>query len=39
MEQKRIAGEKATEYIKDGMILGLGTGSAAYYMIKNKSKL
>ncbi len=35
MEQKRIAGEKATEYIKDGMILGLGTGSTAYYMIKN----
>ena len=25
MEQKRLAGEKSTEYIKDGMIIGLGT--------------
>lgn len=39
MEEKRIAGEKATEYIKDGMILGLGTGSTAYYMIKKVGKL
>lgn len=34
MEQKRIAGEKATDYIQDGMTLGLGTGSTAYYMIQ-----
>ncbi len=34
MEKKRVAGQKSTEYIKDGMILGLGTGSTAYYMIK-----
>ncbi len=33
MEEKKIAGIKSTEYIKDGMILGLGTGSTAYYMI------
>lgn len=33
IDQKRIAGEKAAEYIKDGMILGLGTGSTAFYMI------
>ena len=39
MEQKRIAGQKATEYIKDGMILGLGTGSTAYYMIKKVGEL
>lgn len=39
MEKKRIAGQKATEYIKDGMILGLGTGSTAYYMIKNVGEL
>ncbi|EKQ52236.1 MULTISPECIES: ribose-5-phosphate isomerase RpiA [unclassified Clostridium] len=39
MEQKRIAGEKAVEYIKDGMILGLGTGSTAYYMIKRVGEL
>lgn len=39
MEQKRVAGQKATEYIKDGMILGLGTGSTAYYMIKKVGEL
>ncbi len=39
MERKRIAGQKATEYIKDGMILGLGTGSTAYYMIKEVGEL
>ena len=32
MDKKKIAGEKATEYVKDGMILGLGTGSTAYHM-------
>ncbi|OGU34294.1 MAG: ribose 5-phosphate isomerase A [Ignavibacteria bacterium GWB2_35_6b] len=30
-EQKKIVGEKAVEYVKSGMILGLGTGSTAYY--------
>lgn len=39
MEQKKIAGEMATEYIKDGMILGLGTGSTAYYMINKVGQL
>ena len=39
MEQKRIAGEKATEYMKDGMILGLGTGSTAYHMINKVGEL
>ncbi|MBE6089498.1 MAG: ribose-5-phosphate isomerase RpiA [Clostridium beijerinckii] len=39
MEQKRVAGEKSAEYIKDGMILGLGTGSTAYYMIKKVGEL
>lgn len=38
-DKKRIVGEKATEYIKDGMILGLGTGSTAYYMIKRVGDL
>lgn len=33
MDKKKIAGEKATEYVKDGMILGLGTGSTAYHMV------
>ncbi|MBC2459917.1 ribose-5-phosphate isomerase RpiA [Clostridium beijerinckii] len=39
MDQKRVAGEKSTEYIKDGMILGLGTGSTAYYMIRKVGEL
>ncbi|MBH1940955.1 ribose-5-phosphate isomerase RpiA [Mobilitalea sibirica] len=39
MEQKRMAGVKATEYIKDGMILGLGTGSTAYYMIERVGEM
>lgn len=39
MEAKKIAAEKAIEYIKNGMILGLGTGSTAYYMIKKVGEL
>lgn len=39
MEKKRIAGEKAAEFIKDGMILGLGTGSTAFYMINKVGEL
>lgn len=34
MNSKQIAGEKACEYIQDGMVVGLGTGSTAYYMIQ-----
>lgn len=34
VNSKQIAGEKACEYIQDGMIVGLGTGSTAYYMIQ-----
>ncbi|MGO4292599.1 ribose-5-phosphate isomerase RpiA [Chitinophaga sp. RAB17] len=30
---KKAAGEKAAEYIKSGMTVGLGTGSTAYYTI------
>jgi ribose 5-phosphate isomerase A len=37
--KKRIAGEKATEYIEDGMTIGMGTGSTAYYMIKKVGEL
>lgn len=39
LNMKRNAGEKAIEYIEDGMILGLGTGSTAYYMIKKVAEL
>ncbi|WP_159887434.1 ribose-5-phosphate isomerase RpiA [Paenibacillus puerhi] len=34
MEAKRAAAEKAVEYIEDGMIVGLGTGSTAYWAIQ-----
>lgn len=39
MEEKKIAGLKATEYIKDGMVLGLGTGSTAFYMIEKVGQM
>ncbi|NKE06637.1 MULTISPECIES: ribose-5-phosphate isomerase RpiA [Mesobacillus] len=39
MNEKQIVGEKAAEYIKDGMIVGLGTGSTAYYTIKKLGEL
>lgn len=31
---KKIAGEKAVEHVEAGMVVGLGTGSTAYYAIK-----
>lgn len=33
MEAKRAAAEKAVEWIKDGMVVGLGTGSTAYWAL------
>ncbi|MDQ3056293.1 MAG: ribose-5-phosphate isomerase RpiA [Pseudomonadota bacterium] len=32
-EAKRLAGEKALEYVEDGMIVGVGTGSTVAYFI------
>jgi ribose 5-phosphate isomerase A len=32
-EAKRMAGEKAIEYVEDGMIVGVGTGSTVAYFI------
>ncbi len=32
-EAKRNAGRKAAEYVRDGMILGLGTGSTTYHFL------
>ncbi|KRA15063.1 MULTISPECIES: ribose-5-phosphate isomerase RpiA [unclassified Lysobacter] len=32
-EAKRLAGEKAIDYIEDGMIVGVGTGSTVAYFI------
>ena len=34
MELKKAVGLKAAEYIKSGMIVGLGTGSTAYYFVE-----
>lgn len=33
MDQKKMAGYKAAEYVKDGMVVGLGTGSTAKHMV------
>ncbi|MGO2852905.1 MAG: ribose-5-phosphate isomerase A, partial [Tetragenococcus koreensis] len=34
MSLKEDVGIKAASYVKNGMTVGLGTGSTAYYMIK-----
>ncbi len=39
MDKKRIAGEKAVEYIKEGMTIGLGTGTTAYHAVNAVGKL
>ena len=31
---KQLAGERATEYVENGMVVGLGTGSTAFYAIQ-----
>lgn len=36
---KQLAGEKAAEYVRDGMTVGLGTGSTAYFAIKKIGSL
>jgi ribose 5-phosphate isomerase A len=38
-EMKRLAAEKACDYIEDGMILGLGTGSTMEYALKKIGKM
>ena len=37
-DAKRIAGEKAVEFVKNGMIVGLGTGSTSEYFIRSLGK-
>ncbi|AIS59400.1 ribose-5-phosphate isomerase RpiA [Listeria ivanovii] len=39
MNQKKIAGEKACEWIKPGMVVGLGTGSTVYYTIEKLGEM
>ena len=38
-DQKRMAGEEAARYVKDGMVVGLGTGSTVYYTIRKLGEL
>jgi ribose 5-phosphate isomerase A len=42
-EAKRLAGEKAIDYLEDGMIVGVGTGSTVAYFIdalgRNKERI
>lgn len=39
MNEKKEVGEKAAEYVKDGMIVGLGTGSTVFYTIVRLGEL
>ncbi|KQL41054.1 ribose 5-phosphate isomerase [Bacillus sp. FJAT-25509] len=39
MNDKQIVGEKAAEFVKDGMVVGLGTGSTVFYTIKKLGQL
>ncbi|HIZ71880.1 MAG TPA: ribose-5-phosphate isomerase RpiA [Candidatus Atopostipes pullistercoris] len=34
MNQKQLVGEKAATFVEDGMVVGLGTGSTAVYMVQ-----
>ncbi len=38
MNLKEMVGYKAAEFVKDGMTVGLGTGSTAYYMVEALGK-
>lgn len=39
MNLKQIAAEKAAEFIKDGMIIGLGTGSTVFFLLNKVGDL
>ena len=39
INKKKIAGEKAAEFIKDGMTVGLGTGSTAKYLVEKVGEM
>ncbi|ETI69856.1 ribose-5-phosphate isomerase A [Neobacillus vireti LMG 21834] len=38
-ERKKAAGEKAAEFIMDGMTIGLGSGSTVYWLLKKLGEL
>ena len=37
--EKMLVGERAADYIKDGMVVGLGTGSTVYYTIMKVGRM
>lgn len=39
LEQKKLVGEYAANYVKDGMVVGLGTGSTVYFTIQKIGKM
>jgi ribose 5-phosphate isomerase A len=39
LNEKKEVGEKACEYLKDGMVVGLGTGSTVFYTITKLGQL
>jgi len=39
LNEKKEVGEKALEYVKDGMVVGLGTGSTVFYTITKLGQL
>ncbi|WP_050183593.1 ribose-5-phosphate isomerase RpiA [Domibacillus robiginosus] len=39
MNEKQLVGEKVAEYVKDGMIIGLGTGSTVRFTIEKIGEL
>lgn len=39
MNLKKLVGIKATEYIKNDMVVGLGTGSTAFYFVEELGRL
>lgn len=39
MNEKKVAGEKAAEFVRDGMVVGLGTGSTVYFSILKIAEL
>ncbi len=38
-EKKRMAGRKAVDWVRNGMVLGLGTGSTTYYALERIGEL
>lgn len=39
MDQKQLAGEKAAEFVHEGMTIGLGTGSTVYWTIQRLGEM